>query len=102
MLDSSASGYTGGTGHENDWDKCKEIIQKATKPIYVAGGLNQENVEKVIGITKPQWVDVSTGISMYSPERMFLRKDCKDPEKIKMFIYNAKRIRFRKIKLLFK
>lgn len=91
LLDSSVLGYTGGTGQENDWEKCKEIIKKAKKPVFVAGGLNPENVERVIRITNPYGVDVSTGVSTYSLERMFMRKDRKDHEKIKKFIVNSKK-----------
>jgi phosphoribosylanthranilate isomerase len=84
LLDSRFSGYTGGTGFENNWDKCRELINIMEKPAYIAGGLNPENVVDAIGRTNPFGVDVSTGISTFNDSN--LRKDRKDPEKIRKFI----------------
>lgn len=88
LLDSRDSGYTGGTGKENNWKMCKELIDLTTKPEFIAGGLNPENVRGAIEETMPYGVDVSTGISCYS-ER-YLRKDRKDHKKIEQFINIAK------------
>jgi len=88
LLDSRDSGYTGGTGKENNWKMCKDLIKLANKPVFIAGGLNPENVRGAIEETKPYGVDVSTGISCYS-ER-YLRKDRKDHKKIEKFINIAK------------
>lgn len=88
LLDSNNSGYTGGTGKENDWNSCAELIKYADKPCFIAGGLNPENVREAIEITKPFGTDVSTGISCYSDA--YLRKDRKDPDKIKKFIEISK------------
>ena len=88
LLDSRDSGYTGGTGKENNWKMCKDLIDLTTKPVFIAGGLNPENVRGAIEETMPYGVDVSTGISCYS-ER-YLRKDRKDHKKIEKFINIAK------------
>jgi phosphoribosylanthranilate isomerase len=88
LLDSRDSGYTGGTGKENNWTMCKELIKLTKKPVFIAGGLNPDNVRGAIEETKPYGVDVSTGISCYS-ER-YLRKDRKDHSKIEKFISIAK------------
>lgn len=88
LLDSRDSGYTGGTGKENNWELCRKLIEKTTKPVFIAGGLNLENVKGAIEETKPYGVDVSTGVSSYSEE--YLRKDRKDHKKIEKFIKIAK------------
>lgn len=88
LLDSRDSGYTGGTGKENNWKMCKELIKITEKPVFIAGGLNPENVKNAIEETQPYGVDVSTGISCYS-ER-YLKKDRKDANKIEKFIKISK------------
>ena len=88
LLDSRDSGYTGGTGKENNWQMCRKLIDMTEKPVFIAGGLNPENVRGAIEETKPYGVDVSTGISCYSES--YLRKDRKDHNKIEKFIKIAK------------
>lgn len=88
LLDSRDSGYTGGTGKENNWEMCRELIKLTAKPVFIAGGLNPENVRGAIEETNPYGVDVSTGISSYSES--YLRKDRKDASKIEKFIKISK------------
>lgn len=88
LLDSRDSGYTGGTGKENNWQMCRELINLTNKPVFIAGGLNPENVKFAIEETKPYGADASTGISCYSES--YLRKDRKDANKIEKFIKIAK------------
>lgn len=88
LLDSVVNGYIGGTGHPNDWDLCAQLVRAAKKPVFVAGGLNPENLLNVMKITAPQGVDVSTGVSTFSDT--YLRKDRKDPKAIRIFIERAK------------
>ena len=83
LLDSRVAGYTGGTGVTSDWEFCRELIKKSSRPVFLAGGLSPDNVEAAIR-ADPFGVDVSTGVSTYSPE--YLRKDRKDPDKIRCFI----------------
>lgn len=88
LLDSRSAGYTGGTGSENDWRQCAELIKLTKKPVFIAGGLNCDNVTEAVQITKPQGTDVSTGVSCYGEG--YLRKDRKDALKIKKFIEFSK------------
>jgi len=88
LFDSRNLGYTGGTGHENDWDKCGELIKLTDKPVFIAGGLNPENVKDAIEKTMPYGTDVSTGVSCHSDS--YLRKDRKDANKIDTFIKISK------------
>ncbi|MFH1638353.1 MAG: phosphoribosylanthranilate isomerase [Candidatus Woesearchaeota archaeon] len=88
LLDTRAGGYVGGTGVTNDWKLCKMMIAAAKKPVFLAGGLNPENLQDAISATSPQGVDVSTGVSHYSKD--YLKKDRKDQQKIRAFIDIAK------------
>lgn len=49
---------TGGTGKTFDWD----FVPKIKKPFFLAGGLNENNVENAIKLTNPYAVDLSTGV----------------------------------------
>lgn len=88
LLDSRDGGYTGGTGSENDWTKCAELIKLTSTPVFIAGGLNPDNVSDAIRITQPYGTDVSTGVSCYGDN--YLKKDRKDAGKIKTFIARSK------------
>lgn len=88
LFDSRDAGYTGGTGKENNWLKCKELMNKSDKPVFIAGGLNPDNLRGAIEDTHSFGVDVSTGVSYFSDS--YLRKDRKDHKKIEKFINIAK------------
>ncbi|CAN5651781.1 phosphoribosylanthranilate isomerase [soil metagenome] len=82
MLDAYRPEAWGGTGHRVDWDVAAEIVQRATKPVILAGGLNAENVADAVRRVRPYAVDVSSGIEK-SP-------GVKDREKLAAFIEAAK------------
>ena len=48
----------GGTGQAFDWS----LLQKTDRPVFLAGGLNPENVTDAITLTKPYAVDTSSGV----------------------------------------
>ena len=74
LLDSGA-----GSGKVFDWNRT--II--CNKPLFLAGGLDAENVSEAIRKVKPFAVDVSSGVET----------DCKkDSEKIRKFIEESRRI----------
>jgi phosphoribosylanthranilate isomerase len=60
LLDSPA----GGSGQANDWDAVETALAQAkpTLPIYLAGGLNPDNVASVVARFRPAMVDVSSGV----------------------------------------
>lgn len=88
LLDTQVAGYVGGTGVTSDWTLCARMIKASQKPVFLAGGLNPQNVATAIEKVHPAGVDVSTGVSTYSPA--YLRKDRKDPLAIASFIRTAK------------
>ncbi|AEV28715.1 phosphoribosylanthranilate isomerase [Sphaerochaeta pleomorpha str. Grapes] len=48
----------GGTGMSFDWS----LAQICTRPFFLAGGLNSENLQKAIATTHPFAVDLSSGL----------------------------------------
>ena len=67
----------GGTGKIHNWEISKKIVKKAVCPVFLAGGLNPENVKEAIRKVRPFGVDVCSG----------LRKDGKlDPNRVAKFI----------------
>lgn len=52
----------GGTGRTHNWDISKEIVKQSNKPVFLAGGLNPENVRKAIDYVQPYGVDICSGV----------------------------------------
>ena len=52
----------GGTGCTHDWDLDAKIVQEVMVPVFLAGGLNADNVAEAIATVKPFGVDVCSGI----------------------------------------
>lgn len=52
----------GGTGRVHDWSISKAICAQISKPVYLAGGLNPENVADAIRLVRPFGVDLCNGV----------------------------------------
>ena len=52
----------GGTGRTHDWNISREICDRIPVPVFLAGGLNPENVREAIEKVKPFGVDVCNGV----------------------------------------
>lgn len=52
----------GGTGRTHDWDVSREIVERSTRPVYLAGGLDAENVAEAIARVRPFGVDLCSGV----------------------------------------
>ncbi|HUQ98983.1 MAG TPA: phosphoribosylanthranilate isomerase [Gemmatimonadaceae bacterium] len=52
----------GGTGRAHDWAISRKIRDSVGVPVYLAGGLSAENVERAIGLVEPFGVDVCSGL----------------------------------------
>ncbi|HIP38097.1 MAG TPA: phosphoribosylanthranilate isomerase [Desulfocapsa sulfexigens] len=73
----------GGTGLTSDWDVVKQLIDQVetSVPIWLAGGIDPDNVAKSIRTVQPGGVDLCSGVEA-EPGR-------KDPEKVRRLIENA-------------
>ena len=80
LLDAPSEDLPGGNGKKFDWDILKDF--KSKKKWMLAGGLNIENIENAIDITKAPAIDISSGLE--------IRKGIKDPELIKDFVIKCK------------
>jgi phosphoribosylanthranilate isomerase len=81
MLDSWSADQRGGTGRTWDWDIAVALVQQ--REMFIAGGLNPDNVGDVVRRLNPYAVDVSSGVE--SEPRV------KDPAKVARFVAAAKR-----------
>ena len=52
----------GGTGRTHDWKISRQICERSPVPVFLAGGLNAENVRDAIAVVQPYGVDVCTGV----------------------------------------
>ena len=52
----------GGTGRRHDWKISRRIVESVAIPVYLAGGLNRENVREAIDAVGPYGVDVCSGV----------------------------------------
>jgi phosphoribosylanthranilate isomerase len=73
LLDTYQKGSYGGSGECFRW----EMIPQLMKPFFLAGGLNEINLENAIRAVKPYCVDISSGAETDGK---------KDPNKIKRLI----------------
>jgi len=66
LLDSGNPGAAikelGGTGRTHDWEISRQIRERVTVPVFLAGGLNPENVASAIELVRPYGVDVCSGV----------------------------------------
>jgi len=80
LLDTYHPYKLGGTGEIFNWDLAVEA--KELGPIFLAGGLNSDNVARAVEKVNPAGVDVSSGVE--------LRAGKKNYRKVKQFIQQAK------------
>ena len=52
----------GGTGRRHDWSLSRRIVETCGKPVFLAGGLNAENVREAIDIVQPYALDICSGV----------------------------------------
>jgi len=60
LYDTGKAGAWGGTGKTFDWDLLHD--HHSDVPFIIAGGLNPDNVTEAIRVTRPDAVDVASGI----------------------------------------
>jgi phosphoribosylanthranilate isomerase len=52
----------GGTGRVHDWSVSQKIVELCGVPVFLAGGLNPQNVREAIDHVNPYGVDVCSGL----------------------------------------
>lgn len=82
LLDTYEEQKYGGTGKTFSWEIAKKVT--TAFPIIIAGGLDPDNVGRVVGDLKPWGVDVSSGVET---------NGVKDKNKIKAFIKAVRSIK---------
>jgi phosphoribosylanthranilate isomerase len=70
----------GGTGKVADWKTAAAIIKAVSIPVFLAGGINPENVEKAITEVRPYGIDLCSGVEA--------SRGKKDPEKLRNLVNN--------------
>lgn len=81
LLDGYSPAAYGGSGEVSDWEFAR-LISINLPRVYLAGGLNPDNVADAVRTVRPYAVDVASGVES-SPGK-------KDPKKLEAFIRNAK------------
>jgi phosphoribosylanthranilate isomerase len=52
----------GGTGKTHNWDLSKKIREKISLPIFLAGGINKDNIRKAIDHVQPFGIDLCSSV----------------------------------------
>lgn len=52
----------GGTGRTHDWQISHRIVEASDVPVFLAGGLNPDNVAEAVGQVRPFGLDVCSGV----------------------------------------
>lgn len=70
----------GGTGRRHDWSLSRRIVESVTVPVFLAGGLKEENVREAIETVRPYGLDLCSGVRT---------NDRLDEEKLRRFFAAA-------------
>jgi len=77
------TGARGATGKTHDWEASRRIVESATRPVILAGGMTPANVGRAIVQVRPAGVDSHTGVE--APD------GTKDPIRVRAFVEEARR-----------
>ncbi len=66
LLDSGRPGKAvpelGGTGRTHDWDVSRSFVETSELPVFLAGGLNPDNLAEAVDAVQPYGIDVCSGL----------------------------------------
>ena len=66
LLDSGNPNLTvkvlGGTGRRHDWRLSRQIVETCGRPVFLAGGLNADNIREAIETVQPFGLDLCSGV----------------------------------------
>lgn len=77
-----STGASGATGKVHDWSVSRKLVELSPKPVFLAGGLNENNVVEAIWTVRPAGVDCHTGVEDSSGR--------KDARKVSLFYERSK------------
>jgi phosphoribosylanthranilate isomerase len=84
LLDSGRPGAEvpelGGTGRVHDWAVSRAVVEAVDVPVFLAGGMNGDNVAGAVAAVQPYAVDVCSGVRTHG--RL-------DPVKLEAFVRGA-------------
>jgi phosphoribosylanthranilate isomerase len=75
LTNTGTPGRYGGTGKTADWDIAKELFNTVQIPVFLAGGINPDNVREALIKIDPYGVDLASGVEATKCKR--------DPIKVK-------------------
>ena len=52
----------GGTGRTHNWEVSRKIVDQSPIPVFLAGGLNDDNVKEALDIVQPFGLDICSGV----------------------------------------
>jgi phosphoribosylanthranilate isomerase len=52
----------GGTGRTHNWEISKDIVRQSPIPVYLAGGINPDNIQQAIDRVGPFGIDLCSGV----------------------------------------
>jgi len=73
----------GGTGRTHNWEISRKIVESVNIPVFLAGGLNPENVREAIDFVRPFGLDICSGVRTNTQL---------DENKLKLFFENVNKI----------
>jgi phosphoribosylanthranilate isomerase len=77
----------GGTGKVANWDVAAALIEQIRVPVFLAGGITQDNVYSALAIVRPYGIDLCSSVEA--------SKGKKDRDKVRALVDNFKRARER-------
>ena len=73
----------GGTGKVSDWNIASELVKGFKTPVFLAGGINPDNVKEAIQTVRPYGIDLCSGVESMKGKR--------DREKLNRLMRNLAR-----------
>lgn len=62
LIDAHTKQQFGGTGKTLNWNQAARFVEQSPLPVWLAGGLNPENIQQAVSIVEPAWVDTASGV----------------------------------------
>ena len=52
----------GGTGETHNWEISRAVVKDSNIPVFLAGGLNKNNIIEAINFVRPYGIDLCSGV----------------------------------------